>query len=133
MTANRTTSRSGSAGFTLVEMLMAMLILTVGLLGLLQSVNIAYKQSLRDRVRNEAVLLAEEQMHDLRRKVTEISADYQDSITVNRTIAGAPKAFTVKRDIKLMGASATRKLLVAVNWSINGENVSHTIYALKNR
>lgn len=133
MTAYRTTSPSGSAGFTLVEMLMAMLILTVGLLGLLQSVNVALKQSLRDRVRNEAVLLAEEQMHELRRKVTESGADYQNSTTVNRTIAGVSKEFTVKSGIKLMGASATRKLWIAVNWSINGENVSHTIYALKNR
>ena len=59
MSAPPTISPSGSAGFTLVEMLMAMLVMAVGLLGLLQSVNLAYQQGTKNRLRSEAVQLAE--------------------------------------------------------------------------
>ena len=136
MTATPLTSHSNSAGFTLVEMLMAMLIMTVGLLGLLQSVNVAYQQSLRDRVRNEAVLLAEEQMHDWRRLAFgDISGNEK---TVVKLVGGVPTLFTVTRSVEEAGAGPslfkpTKKLTVAVQWQIKREASSHEIYTLKNR
>ena len=67
------TSRKDSGGFTLVEMMMAMLVLTVGLLGLLQSIQVAWQHNARNRLREEAVLLAEERMNDFRINHTSFS------------------------------------------------------------
>lgn len=133
MNASLTTSPSNSGGFTLVEMLMALLIMTVGLLGLLQSVNVAYQQSLRNRVRDEAVLVAEGQMNDWRRvPFQEISSD---SFSVEKTVAGVPTRFAVRREVQEMGNSAknTKRLKVAVQWSVRGETTSHEIYTMRNR
>lgn len=126
MTAIPTTSRS-SEGFTLVEMLMAMLIMTVGLLGLLQSVSVAYQQGLRDRVRQEAVQVAEARMHDWRRMGFDaITANGRT--TVERLMSGVPRLFEVEWEQKGMGNS--KRLMVAVAWSIKGETFSHEIYTV---
>lgn len=66
MTATAPISPSDERGFTLIELLMAMLIMTVGLLGLLQSLQIAYQHNTRNRMRDEGILMAEEQMNEFR-------------------------------------------------------------------
>ena len=133
MTARETTLPSGE-GFTLVEMLMAMLIMTVGLLGLLQSVSVAYRQSLADRLRQEAVLVAEEHMHDWQRlEFKNVTASGRS--TVDRNMAGSTRQFTVEREQREMGSSVktSRRLRVAVRWDIRGQAVSHEIFAVKTR
>jgi len=47
-------------GFTLVEFMVAILILTVGLFALLTSINVAMKQNMSNKIRNDAVVLAEQ-------------------------------------------------------------------------
>lgn len=51
-----------SNGFTLIEFCIAVLIMMVGLLGLLQAVNVATEHNLGTLLRNDAVSLADEQM-----------------------------------------------------------------------
>lgn len=139
MSAIPTTSRSGNAGFTLVEMMVAMLIMTVGLLGLLQSVSAAYKQCLRTRVRDEAALLAESTMHEwCRMGFDAISAPAANPRPVDRLIGGASRRFEVTRGMEGMGSLAssgksTKKLTVVVAWTINGETINHQIFTLKSK
>lgn len=138
MPADVKPSLSSSAGFTLVEVLMAMLIMTVGLLGLLQSVGVAFQQSLRDRLRDEAVLLAEERMHDWRRlSFDRVTASGVKSASASRMIAGNSCSFTVTREIEPMGsatlAKPTKRLAVGVSWTIKRQIYSHEIYTLKVR
>ncbi len=49
-------------GFTLVEFLVAIVILSVGLLGLLQALNYSIGHSMSTRLRDEAIMLADERM-----------------------------------------------------------------------
>ncbi|CAH2030120.1 type IV pilus modification PilV family protein [Trichlorobacter ammonificans] len=51
-----------SRGFTLLEFLVAVLIAMVGLLGLLQTVNVALNHNLQNQLRNEAVQVADSYM-----------------------------------------------------------------------
>ncbi len=60
------TSGRNNAGFTLVEILVAMLITTVAMLGLLQSVNIMTAHNLRNALREEALVIAERKMSEIR-------------------------------------------------------------------
>jgi len=62
----RMTLNRNSGGFTLVEVIMAVLILLVGMLGLLQAVNLAMEVNLRNQVREEAVYVGERVMTELR-------------------------------------------------------------------
>jgi type IV pilus assembly protein PilV len=117
-----------NAGFTLVEMLMATLVLTVGLLGLLQSVNVAFEHNVRNRLRETAVLVAEEQMNAFRR-MTSSTGSYANRMTVSRIVAGVGKSFTVTRESRPM--QDTRRLKVTLAWSFKNLSTSHSIYTMK--
>lgn len=133
MTASATTSRTNSLGFTLIEVLMAMLVLTVGLLGLLQSLQLGYRQNLRDRVRNEAVQVAEEQMHDRRRKPFEKIEDFTTEI--RKKVGGREVPFEVAGVVESIGATArpAKKLRMTVSWTLHGERFSHEIFTVRTR
>ncbi len=136
MSATPTISPSGSAGFTLVEMLMAMLVMAVGLLGLLQSVNLAYQQGTKNRLRSEAVQLAEERMHAWSgRPFDSITTNIEMTSSETKLVVGAPWKYTVTRMAQPAGPTTTsvKKLIVEVAWSLRGETVSHEIYTLRTR
>jgi len=124
------TSRRASKGFTLIEMLMAMLIMTVGLLGLLQSVNIALEHKTRNRLREEALVIAEEQMNDWRIKDFDNIED-EKIPELERLIGGSPKEFKVSKTVTGMGD--TKKLRVAVSWEYKQVTNEHEIFTVKNK
>lgn len=130
MTAKAT---ANSPGFTLIEVMMAMLVLTVGLLGLLQSLQLGYRQSLRDRAREEAVQIAEEQMHDLRRSKYDLISDKKEE--VSKTVGGVLVPFEIVKSVDDIGSTAdpAKKLSVTVSWSANGERLSHEIFTVRTR
>jgi type IV pilus assembly protein PilV len=133
MIANPKVSPLNNSGFTLVEMLMAMLVMTVGLLGLLQSVNVAYRHSQRDTLRKEATLLAEARMHDwCSRRFGDINCSESLEEQDEKLIAGAPWHFTVIKKAWKEGAN-TKKLQVKVTWTIKGEPCSHEIVTLRTK
>jgi type IV pilus assembly protein PilV len=125
-------SPSGSSGFTLVEVLMAMLIMTVGFFGLLQSIQVAYQHHARNWLREEAVLLAEEQMNDFRRMKFENITASNGIASVGRIIGGANKDFTVTRQCQPLG-SGSKKLSVALAWTFKNVTATHVVLSLKNQ
>ena len=65
---------TNNQGFTLIEFLVAIVILMVGLLGLLQTVNYAIVNNTTNQLRQEALLLADERMNlEKSKKFTAIS------------------------------------------------------------
>lgn len=127
MTAKRKTSSPAEGGFTLIEVLMAMLILTVGLMGLLQSVMISYGHSLRNRLRGEAVAIAEEQLNEMKQQ-----AAFVASTTVRRVINGVARPYAVARRFHPLGDD-TEKLTVAVSWGFKNLSTTHEIYTIKKK
>jgi len=57
---------SSNRGFTLIEMLIAMVIILIALLGLVNAVFLSIDNNLKNLLRDEAVRLAEEQMNVLK-------------------------------------------------------------------
>lgn len=110
---------------------MAMLVLTVGLLGLLQSLQLGYRQNLRDRMRNEAVQVAEEQMHDRRRKPFDKIEGFNTEI--RKKVGGREVPFEVAGVVKDIGATAAKKLRVTVSWTVHGERFTHEIFTVRSR
>ena len=139
MPASRTISPSDSHGFTLVELLMAMLVMTVGLLGLLQSVMVAYEHNIRNRLREEALLVGEEQMNGLRGRVQDTSTPFLTTTTAVKVILGANKKFFVTREYLPIGVTVDQpmgsadRLKVTVGWSFKNVSSTHVTYTLKSR
>jgi type IV pilus assembly protein PilV len=125
------TSRKNSDGFTLVEVMMAIIVMTIGLLGLLQSVNVAYQHNARNKLREEAVQVAEEQMNDFRLMRFDSITARNACCSVPRDVAGGTRYFKVTRDSETMGDS--KKLTVQVAWQFHNVTTQHVIYTMKNR
>jgi type IV pilus assembly protein PilV len=122
------TSRPGSAGFTLVEVLMAMLIMTVGLLGMLQAVNVAYQHNSRNKLREEALLVGEEQINDFRsRKYDAITT------TVTRVVTRGNRSFSVTREATENASRSSKKIKVAIGYSFHNVSTVQVLYTMRSR
>jgi type IV pilus assembly protein PilV len=139
MTARRPISPSDEQGFTLIELFMAMLIMTVGLLGLLQSLQIAYQHNTRNRMREEGILVAEEQMNRFRQMAYGTVTATNGVTQVDRGImaGGRRDLFTVIRNAQEVGAgdpakhTDSKKLTVTVQWSFRHVTSTHVLYSMK--
>jgi type IV pilus assembly protein PilV len=129
MNATLATSPKNRPGFTLVEVMMAMLVMTVGLLGLLQSVNVAYEHNLRNRLREQALVVGEEQMNLLRSRSLPVDTPYLNRTTVVRVLPGLQKSFTVTSESEPM--STTQRLKVTVRWGFKNLSTTHVVFSLK--
>lgn len=119
------------SGFTLVELLVAMVIMLVGLLGLLHSVNIAMEYNLKNQMRNEVVRVAQDAMNDMRSK----SFD-----SVSSTITVVPSAlrninrtYSVKRSVISAGTDVSRKYQVDVKWKYKNISTTHSVMSVRSR
>lgn len=118
---------NNQSGFTLIEFCVAVLIMMVGLMGLLQAVNMATLHNLGSVLRNEAIALADENMV-LAKTVTFTNlADSSDLI--NRRTRSGFCNYSVNRTI--MDASANSKeVAVRVSWRYKGNKLNHVISTL---
>lgn len=124
MRVRKRTLSSNKDGFTLIEVLIAMVILTIGLLGFLQGVNIAMEHNLKTLLRNEAASLAEQQMSALRLVSYDSLADTTygaGSESVSSSVRGKVSPFKVRREIVTVSNSAagtsSKQMKVLVSWT----------------
>lgn len=145
-------------GFTLIEVLFAVVILMVGLLGLLHTVTVAVENGVANSLREEAVNIAGQRMNGglvdtadvfhegLRNMAFDNLATDPD---VNPGVSPKPQVcpgFAVKRDFKSFATNycvkATvggvingdaRSVLVEVRWQHRGTDYSHSITSVVSR
>ncbi len=111
-------------GFTLIEFLVAIVILMVGMLGLLQSVNISLYHNLATQLRNEAILVADGEMSkQLSRPFELVSTASVATFEPRKILMGGFKNFSVFRT----GASFSnsKELNVEVSWHYKGNRYTH--------
>lgn len=117
-----------SEGFTLVEVMMAILVMTVGLLGLLQAVMVAYDARAKSARREQSYRLAEQELNNLALKPYDnISAVYQPYAAASPSMG----TFTVRKDSAVIGNS--KRIRVQVDWTMKGVPLHHEIYTMKTR
>lgn len=114
-------------GFTLVEVMVAMVIMLVGMLGLLQSVNLALEHNIRNQQRDEATRVAEDVMRGMR------AAPFGTAFNLYTTIPSsqqqANRRFTVRR--RVTAVSSSERYQVDVRWAYKNYSASHSIVSVR--
>lgn len=121
-----------SRGFTLVEVMVAMLILTVGLLGLLQVSIVASEQNIRNAMRTEAVQIADERL--LSRQVMpfdNVTGGLKSEQIASR-LRGFTMNYTVERNQSDLSTDS-KQLIVTVRWNYKSNAYSHEVRSVRTR
>ena len=120
---------------------MAMLIMTVGMLGLLQAVNLAMETNLRNQLRDEAVNVGERVITELRSKgfdnisyVLPTSQIYAYApLSIPSRIRGSSRQYTVQRNTRVLATDSTtpttKQLEVIVTWDYKGVTYQNRVSA----
>jgi type IV pilus assembly protein PilV len=139
-------SLNNHTGFTLIEFCVAVLIMMVGLLGLLQAVNMATIHNLGTLLRNEAISLADDRMMRAKTKVidaasftalvsdtgstTNLANDSAvTNILVSRGVRSGFTNYSVALTVATAGAN-TKELTSRVVWRYKGNKQAHTISSI---
>jgi type IV pilus assembly protein PilV len=129
-------SSNNSEGFTLIEFCVAVLIMMVGLLGLLQAVNMATIHNLGTLLRNEAITLADDRMVRAKSSVydaTSFTALASDTISSANLVSRGVRSGFANYSVVLTVASAganTKELTSRVVWRHKGNKQNHTISSI---
>lgn len=125
-------SLDSRSGFTLIEFCVAVLIMMVGLMGLLQAVNIATVYNLGSLLRNEAISVADEQMLQTKGSVfdlTSFSALASNASLVSRKARGGFADYSVNKTITTVSTNS-KEAAVRVSWRYKGNKINHVISTL---
>lgn len=123
MMENRIAAQLSNKGFTLIEFLVAIVILTVGLLGLLQTVNYALSHNLQNQLRNEAVMVADAEMAKELSKGYDLVDITASNYVVTRQVLNAAKDYTVTRSGSALQNS--KKVDFVVTWQYKNTQYTH--------
>jgi type IV pilus assembly protein PilV len=121
---------SDNNGFTLIEFLVAIVIIMVGLLGLLQTVNIGLQYNHENQFRQEATMLADEQISLA--KLIPYNDLATDATAVSRKVYNGYANYSVTRTVSEVGASSaiTKSIDVSISWKFKGKRYTHAVYSL---
>jgi len=120
---------SNRKAFTLVEVLAAIIILTIGLLGMFQVINLAIVTNLQNDLRTQAVLIAEEKMAEEKSLAFDsMTASSEKVINVSTPIRNAVTNYTVTLRIDDVGKS--KKVDVGVSWQFKQNRYEHVITSM---
>ncbi len=112
----------------MIEVMVAMGILMIGMLGLLESVNVAMEYNLKNHMRDEAVYLGEKSMNEFKGigfdnipVATPSSAFYTfATISTASKLRGSTKKLSVQRSSRVLASDATgpttKELAVMIKW-----------------
>jgi len=116
-------SSKNNSGFTLIEVMIAIVIMMVGMLGLLQSINIAMEFNLKNHMRDEAVYMGEKYMNELKGKAFATASITFPLISTATRIRGANKKLMIETSSTQLAdtaAGTTNQLMVVVKWTYKG-------------
>lgn len=114
-------------------MLMAILVMTVGLLGMLQAIIVAYDQKASNTLRDESYRVAERELNQWQvLTFNNITGTPKETQASSDAFPELSNPFTVTRSFTQAGES--KKLSVMVQWKYKGKGpVQHEVFTVKSR
>lgn len=103
----------------MVELLVSVVILMVGMLGVLQGVNLAIQENLKNELRTKAVSIAEARLAEEKSKPFASISTTTSNSTSTANIRSFAKQFTVVKDTASAGPN-TKNIQVGVRWIYKG-------------
>lgn len=117
-------------GFTLVEVVVAVAILMVGLLGLLESINIATANNVRNSMRMEAVRIGDQQLNAARALPFDNITSHPTVRTTTAGLRSINKPFSYQRTVTNLpagGSPTSKQILITVTWDFKGKTYTHMV------
>lgn len=124
------TARSGNKGFTLIEVMVALVILMISMMGILEAMVVAMQQDLENYSRDEAVRIAEQKMNEARNE--DFATLASQTSTEDRTYKQRTRRFTVNRTITALSTNSC-SVQLRVGWTIKGKSHAHSITSIISR
>ena len=114
------------SGFTLTEVMVAVLILMVGMLGMFQAINMGLDKNIENQLRQKGVEVAEQQMSDLKARQF-LDSSGTTSLSVPVAIGSVFKNMSVQWQATELAASnsQTKQISVRVWWRYRGQVYEH--------
>lgn len=125
-------SITSSKGFTLLEVLVAMIIMLVGLLGLLQAIIVASESNAKNLLRDEVVQLSDNYMNSLKSRSFYNSTTSYPVMNIKSKVRGGNVNYAVTMASTPLGEN-TRKVSVSVDWRYKEVNYNNEIISLRTR
>jgi len=116
--------------FTLVEVLIAITILTIGMLGALEGLLLYTQYNINNLCRDESVKIAEQKINELRN--TSYSSLTSGTTTVRRKIKNFERDFNVEWSVAAISSNSS-SVEVNVKWTIMNKEWSHAVRTIINR
>ncbi len=124
------TVKHNNKGFTLTEVLVAITILTIGMLGALEGLLLYTQSNLNNLCRDESVKIAEQKMNELRN--ISYSSLTSGSTTVTRKIKNFERTFNVEWGVTAISTNSS-SVEVSVSWTIMNKVWNHSVRSIINR
>jgi type IV pilus assembly protein PilV len=110
-----------------VEVVVAILILMVGLLALLQAINLSIVTNLQNEMRTQGTMIGEDQMARIKSlPFSNITATGEKTVTVPVALRSALVNFSVTKKVDNV-SSATKRVNVGVRWHHRGNIYEHVV------
>jgi hypothetical protein len=116
-------------GFTLIEFCVSVLILTVGLLALLKTVDLSISQNASGKMRNDGVFMADEMMSRERVKPFAQISSYTTPRTRSIDYGLTVKSFSIAKQVDGMppppATPTSKRVQLTVSWQDKGTTKNH--------
>ena len=122
-------ARLNNNGFTLIEFLVAIVILSVGLLGLLQTVNISIDNNMTTLLRDEALRVADERLVTEKSRVFDATSTNTRNENVSVKVVNAFKNYSIAKTTSSV-TNNTKSIRIDVTWRYKGSRYAHVISSL---
>lgn len=125
-------SLRNNSGFTLIEVMVAIVIMMVGMLGLLEAINVATEFNLKNHLRDEAVHVGEKYMNIQRGKAFDLLSTTYGTRTEYSKVRGTGKPYSIDMkatDLSTDPVTPTKQLLVVVSWTYKGVTFQNRVTA----
>lgn len=117
-------------GFTLTELVVAVLIITVGMLGLLEALNVAGDHLLKTQLREESLRVGEKYLNQQKAKPFDLlSTSYGTRYEPSR-VRGGGKSYSIEMATVSLSndpVAATKEVSIIVRWNYKGVSYENRV------